>query len=244
MPQENEDQRIITGAWIDWDRVPENSYFRDVPALTTPDYFELPSPITFFTGENGSGKSSLLEALASACGFDRGGGTKRDLVHSDDMSSDLGHALHVSYNRSIPSGFFFRAETFFDLAKHAPVTRDVGVSGKAYTDYLGMSHGEGFLEFLQSQQYAGLYLMDEPEAALSVQRQLTLMLHMHYMAASGSQFIVITHSPVLLGMPEASILRFDEEGAAVCAWEETDAYQITKMFLDDREAVLHHLYSE
>ena len=182
--------------------------------------------------------------MASACGFERGGGNVRDYVRSDDAASELGRACHLARRRDVSNGYFFRAETFFNIATKMPMTRELGVSGKAARSYLEMSHGEGFLEFLQSQVYAGMFLMDEPEAALSPQRQLTLLLHMHRMAMSGSQFLVVTHSPILLGLPGSSIVKFCEDGIEECSWEETESYQISKMFLDDRDAILRHLLKD
>ena len=239
----DQDTRFVIDAWFDWSEVSEDSYFHKIPALTSSSAIPFSSNVTFLTGENGCGKSSVIEAVASACGFQRSGGTMRDYKHSDNSASELGRACHVSRNgrRPIDNGFFFRAETFFNIARGMPMTRDVGISGKAASTYLEMSHGEGFLEFLQSQQYAGLFLMDEPEAALSPQRQLTLLLHMHRMALSGSQFLIVTHSPILLGLPGSSILNFNESGIEECSWEDTESYQIMKMFLDSREAVLYHL---
>ena len=106
------------------------------------------------------------------------------------------------------------------------------------------SHGESFLNFMQTFDGPGLYLMDEPEAALSPQRQLTLLLHMARMAAGDAQFIVATHSPILLGLPGAEILSFDGEGIHPIGWEDTDSYQVTKLFLERREALLEKLFTE
>ena len=110
-------------------------------------------------------------------------------------------------------------------------------------DYHAQFHGESFLSFLQDEAREGVYLMDEPQAALSPQRQLTLMLHIHSMALEGSQFIIATHSPILLGMPEARILSFTDEGIRSIRYEETESYQITKLFLEQRESLLNKLFN-
>ena len=110
-------------------------------------------------------------------------------------------------------------------------------------DYHAQSHGESFLSFLQDEAREGVYLMDEPEAALSPQRQLTLMLHIHSMALEGSQFIIATHSPILLGLPEARILSFTDAGIHPICYEDTESYQITKLFLEQRESLLNKLFN-
>ena len=110
-------------------------------------------------------------------------------------------------------------------------------------DYHALSHGESFLTFLQDECREGVYLMDEPEAALSPQRQLTLMLHIHSMALEGSQFIIATHSPILLGLPGAQILNFSDEGIRPIRYEDTESYQITKLFLEQRESLLNKLFN-
>ena len=111
-------------------------------------------------------------------------------------------------------------------------------------DYHAQSHGESFLTFLQDECREGVYLMDEPEAALSPQRQLTLMRHIYYMAMEGSQFIIATHSPILLGLPGAQILSFSDEGIQPIRYEETESFQITKLFLERRKQMLEELFKD
>ena len=111
-------------------------------------------------------------------------------------------------------------------------------------DYHRVSHGESFLDFLSHSEQQGLYLMDEPEAALSPQRQLTLLIYILRMAEAGSQFIIATHSPILLGIPEAELLSFSEEGIVPCAYEDTESYQVTKMFLENRDRMIRLLTRE
>ena len=107
-----------------------------------------------------------------------------------------------------------------------------------------MSHGEGFLEIMLSRNAPGLYLMDEPESALSAGRQLALLAHMHRLAEQGAQFIVATHSPILLGLPGAQILQFDDDGVRPCDYEDTDAYRITASFINHRDVRLRHLFTD
>ena len=154
--------------------------------------------------------------------------------------------LTDSYVSRIPS-----LRSIDELEFHKNVTFLVGENGSGKSTLLEgiavacglheMSHGEGFLEILLSHTGKGLYLMDEPESALSTQRQLTLLEHMYRMANDGSQFIIATHSPILLGLPDAEILSFDENGVHPCDYEDTDSYQITRVFINHRESLLRHL---
>ena len=173
------------------------------------------------------------------CGFSAEGGSRNYRFSTYDDCSDLADALILYRKRAIPpSSFFLRAESFFTMATQA---RDYDRGRSAMSALHEMSHGEGFLEILLSHTGKGLYLMDEPESALSTQRQLTLLEHMYRMANDGSQFIIATHSPILLGLPDAEILSFDENGVHPCDYEDTDSYQITRVFINHRESLLRHL---
>ena len=214
------DDLIVSGLRIDWNMLTD-SYVSRIPSLRSIDELEFHKNVTFLVGENGSGKSTLLEGIAVACGFNAEGGTRNYRQYA------IG-----------PSSSFLRAESFFTLATQArEYSRGYGDMSRLHE----MSHGEGFLEILLSHTGKGLYLMDEPESALSTQRQLTLLEHMYRMANDGSQFIVATHSPILLGLPDAEILSFDENGVHPCDYEDTDSYQITRVFINHRESLLRHL---
>ena len=134
-----------------------------------------------------------------------------------------------------------RAESFYNVASEA--ARNYNDDG-CMTDFHARSHGESFLEFILENDEKGLYFMDEPEAALSPQRQLTLLLHLVKMAEKGSQFIIVTHSPILLGTPGADIVSFDEGELHRISYEETESYQVTKLFLENREVMLRQLLQE
>lgn len=233
---------FIREAVIDWDAVDEDSYLCRIPAFRDFDRLAFERSITFFAGENGTGKSTLLEGIAVAYGFNPEGGTRGYHFNTYRDVSELDEAIHLirgSVKRD--SGYFFRAESFFNVATAAMV--DYNDDG-TMPDYHAQSHGESFLSFLQNESGAGLYLMDEPEAALSPQRQLTLMRYIHLMAAEGSQFIIATHSPILLGMPNAQILNFTEDGICPIEYEETESYQITKLFFQRREQLLKALLED
>ena len=231
---------LLTAIEIDWDRIEEYSYLRKIEALCGLDRVEFSSPVTFFVGENGSGKSTLLEAIAVAWGFNPEGGTRNYSFSTYDSHSELHEALRITKGfRRARWGYFLRAESFYNVASmeeayNAPVGRSQHLHER--------SHGESFLAMVQRQfQAEGLYLMDEPEAALSPQRQLTLLAELHRLAGEGAQFIIVTHSPILLGLPGAQILSFDNGTLHPCSYEETDSVRVTSMFLNHRELVLKNL---
>ena len=227
---------------IDWNVVPRDSYLRDISALKGFSRLAFESNVTFFAGENGTGKSTLLEGIAVAYGYNPEGGTKNYHFSTYQDVSELEEAIRlVKGYRKRNSGYFFRAESFFNVAT---VTKLQYNDDGRLPDYHAQSHGESFLTFLQDEAREGVYLMDEPEAALSPQRQLTLMRHIYYMAMEGSQFIIATHSPILLGLPGAQILSFSEEGIQPIRYEETESYQITKLFLERRKQMLDELFKD
>lgn len=231
-------EQFIQGLIIDWDKIQRNSYLRRIPALKGLNQLEFDNPITFFVGENGSGKSTLLEAIAIAYGFNPEGGTRNYSFSTYDSHSELYDAMRLvrGYCRA-GWGYFLRAESFYNVA-----TKEEEYFNYASEHYHEKSHGESFLAIAQSQlKPNGLYIFDEPEAALSPQRQLTLLREIHECAKAGSQFIIVTHSPILLGMPDAEILSFDDGCIHPCEYEDTDSYRVTERFINDREQMLRRL---
>lgn len=227
---------------IDWDKLEDGSYVKEIPALNSLREFQFRKRITFFVGENGSGKSTLLEALAIAKGLNPEGGTRNYNFSTYDDYSMLKSAITFQSGMLKPKwSYFLRAESFYNVASEA--ARNYNDDG-CMTDFHARSHGESFLEFILENDEKGLYFMDEPEAALSPQRQLTLLLHLVKMAEKGSQFIIVTHSPILLGTPDADIISFDEGKLHRISYEETESYQVTKLFLENREVMLRQLLQE
>lgn len=227
---------------IDWDKLEDGSYVKEIPALNSLREFQFRKRITFFVGENGSGKSTLLEALAIAKGLNPEGGTRNYNFSTYDDYSTLKSAITFQSGMLKPKwSYFLRAESFYNVASEA--ARNYNDDG-CMTDFHARSHGESFLEFILENDEKGLYFMDEPEAALSPQRQLTLLLHLVKMAEKGSQFIIVTHSPILLGTPDADIVSFDEGELHRISYEETESYQVTKLFLENREVMLWQLLQE
>ena len=224
----------LQGLRIDWESIPQDSYVHNILALKSISEMKFDKGITFLVGENGSGKSTLLEAIAVAFGYNAEGGTRNYNFSTYKDISPLSDSITLIKGFRRPKfGYFFRAETFFNVAT-ASMLKYGG------DDYHSNSHGEGNLKFLAYDK-PGLYLMDEPEAALSPARQLTLLKHIHDMSQNGAQFIIATHSPILLGCPNANIFSFDDENIAPCKYEETLSYQITKRFLCDRKHMLEEI---
>ncbi len=199
--------------------------------------------VTFFAGENGSGKSTLLEAIAEKCGFNPAGGNRNHAYGHYRTESGLASDLTISWRRSqIKAGFCLRAESFFNFATYMD---EVGPPGGM--SFHQQSHGESFLaafsRYLDSD--VGIYLLDEPEAALSPARQLAFLRILYDLSfPRRGQFIIATHSPILLAFPGASILWFDEHGLAPIEYGETEHYRITKRFLDNPESYFATLFSD
>lgn len=236
-------EQFIQRLSINWDKIDRNSYLRKIEAIKELDELVFEKPITFFVGENGSGKSTLLEALAVAYGFNPEGGTKNYSFSTYDTHSQLHEAIKVSKGfRKAKWGYFLRAESFYNVATKEEEYADIDHPSQKYHE---KSHGESFLALAQNQlRPNGLYLFDEPEAALSPQRQLTLLMEIYSCAKQGSQFIIVTHSPILLGIPDAQIMSFDDGTVHNCEYEDTESYKVTEMFINNREVLLGRLLSE
>lgn len=221
---------------ICWEEISSSSYLRDVPAVRSLKTLTFHSPVTFFCGENGTGKTTVLRALAEAWGLNSDGGT-RNYIADEERRSELSYAIRM--NKGNPSCFrsFFRADCFRMTMERAEDEYECKYGNRSLEE---QSHGEGFLSFLQSFNGRGLYFMDEPDAALSVQNQLALMCKMMEMTKKNAQFIIATHSPILLGFPDAEILDFDGGSISPCVYEETESFLLTSAFLRDRGSFIRH----
>ena len=220
-----------------------------LPAVYHLDVLQLHPQVTFFVGENGSGKSTLLEAIAVAWGFNPEGGTKNFRFGTRISHSELERYLRLSKGIPAPrDGFFLRAESFFNVATEierldaepapAPPVID-SYGGKSLHE---QSHGECFMALLLNRFGGkGLYLLDEPEAALSAQRQLAVLSRIHDLVMDDSQFIIATHSPILMAYPNATIYSFSVDGIKKVDYYETEHYQVTRDFLIDHERMLNSL---
>lgn len=237
---------IIKSLRIDWNKISVDSYLRKIPALSRLESMDFSSGITFFEGSNGSGKSTLLEAIAVSYGFNPEGGTKNANFNNFYDLSELHNAVILAKGSTWKaSGYFFRAESFFNLSSYMDETDRHNPYGPTFGKELhNQSHGESFLNFINHYCGRGLYILDEPEAALSPQNQLAVLCRIAEMAKEGSQFIIATHSPILLGIPDAQIMSFSEEGIAPCQYERTQSYVITKAFLCNRERMLKEILAD
>jgi predicted ATPase len=219
-----------------------DDYRRNVPAMRGFESIELQTPVTFFVGENGSGKSTIIEALAVAAGFNEEGGSKNfrfETVRRDE-EGERPLFFHLTRSPRNPSdGYFLRAESFYNVATEIDrlsVTR--GYGGVSLHE---QSHGEAFLALLLNRFLGdGLYILDEPEAALSPARQLALLARMHQLVQQGSQFLVATHSPIVMAYPHATILLLDD-GLREVQYEETEHYLVMRDFLNHRKKMLEEL---
>ncbi|WP_019120597.1 AAA family ATPase [Brevibacillus massiliensis] len=228
----------------------EETYPFSIPAIRGLDTLDFVNGVTFFVGENGSGKSTLLEAIAYQCGFHTAGGGKNNYYNVDSSQAALGEYIRLSWLPKITQGFFLRAESFYHfatyldrLAKDDPSFNYRGYGGRSLHE---QSHGESFLSlFLNRFGGKGIYLLDEPEAALSPARQLAFLRLIHQLVNGGNaQFIIATHSPILLGYPDAKIFSFDSDGIESVRYEDTEHYQITKGFLNRTEKFLADLFRD
>lgn len=242
---------FVNGLTIDWNKVDPDSYLHRITALSGMESLSFEAPVTFFVGENGTGKSTLLEAIAAAYGLNPEGGSRDFCFSTRESHSSLyeGMVLKKGY-RSPRDNFFLRAESFYNVATQVEEYRGDDDPAIYYRRYGGrslheQSHGESFLALMQNRfQGQGFYLLDEPEAALSPQRQLTLLICIHRLVREGSQFLIASHSPILLGLPGAEILSFDEGAVHSVEYTKTESYQVTEMFLNHREYLLKRLLEE
>ena len=203
--------------------------------------------VTFFVGENGTGKSTLLEAIAVAYGFNAEGGTKNFNFSTNSTHSELCDYLTISKSKYAKDGFFLRAESFYNVATNID---ELDKEASLLQSYGGISlhkqsHGESFLSLVHNRFGGnGVYILDEPEAALSPSRLLTLIAEIDRLVKNNSQFIIATHSPILMAFPNAQIYQLTEDGIETVSYKQTEHYQLTKRFLENPEQILQYLLED
>ncbi len=231
------------------DRVPFADHPFTIPAIRDLDAMEFEQPVTFLVGENGAGKSTLLEAIAVGCGLNAEGGSRNFNFSTRSSHSSLAGFLRLSRSpRRVRDSFFLRAESFFNVATEIEaLDREPGAGARIINGFGGrslheQSHGEAFFAlFMNRLRGAGLFLLDEPEAALSPIRQLSFLSRLHQLVQDGAQFVIATHSPILMAYPQAAIFLMADGAPSPIAYRDTEHYQVTRNFLNRTEQMLDQL---
>jgi predicted ATPase len=218
------------------------TYPFNIPAFSSGIDLTFNNKVTFFVGENGSGKSTLLEALAECCGFSPEGGNRDHNRAAFAERSPLAQALRLSWRPKVVEGFFMRAESFYNFASYIDEVSNLQAYGGKSLH--AQSHGESFLSLFVHRFEQGLYILDEPEAALSPQRQLSFLRIIHDLTTPGhAQFLIATHSPIILSYPGAVLYSLDEGDIRQIDYRETKHFQLTRDFLNSPESFFKHLFA-
>jgi predicted ATPase len=246
-----EAKHYLLRAQMLWDRVEDKTaYPFSLPVLKGFDSVAFHPKVTFFVGENGAGKSTLIEALAVAWGFNAEGGSKNFNFSTAMAHADLHKYLRLQKGMvRAKDGFFLRAESFFNVATAIEKLDEEPTVGDKITPAYGgsslhvQSQGESFFALFENRLRGhGLYIFDEPEAALSPTRQLSMLVRMHDLVVKNSQFIIATHSPIIMAYPDAWIYQISSSGINRVAYEDTEHYQVTKAFLANPKRMLNELF--
>lgn len=230
---------------------PEDEYVKCLPIIRSFSRIEL-SNVTFIVGENGTGKSTLIEAIAQSCGFNSEGGSKNFSFSTRVQPSPLSKFMYIEKTLKRPrDGYFLRAESFFNVATEIEkLDAQPAASPKLIEGYGGrslheMSHGESFFALMTHRFFGnGLYILDEPEAALSPSRVMAMLTLIYDLTKKDSQFIIATHSPILLAFPNAVIYELNDDKIQKTSYKNTSTYNIMKQFLDSPERMVRYLIGE
>lgn len=251
--ERSSESQYIRGIKLERDSISSfENYPFHLPSIKNLNELSFHPNVTYFVGENGMGKSTLLEAIAIAAGFNPEGGSFNFNFSTYNSHSSLERHIKLIKGIQKPKdGFFLRAETFYNVASNIEALDSEPSSASRIIESFGgvslheQSHGESFwATFMNRFRGQGIYLLDEPEAALSPLRQLSMLAHIHELVQNDSQFIIATHSPIIMAYPNAKIIELTEEGAKETSLEETNHYHIMKQFFDNKDRVLHHLLNE
>lgn len=241
-----EHDHFLRAIYLKRDAVPDfKRYPFAIPAVRSlKSELKLDASVTFFVGDNGSGKSTLVEAIAVAAGFNAEGGSRNFNFHTRRSESDLHTFIQLVRGVRRPrDGYFLRAESFFNVATEVERLGPQVLDSHGGKSLHEQSHGESFLQ-LATNRFGdnGLYILDEPEAALSPQRQLSLLAIIHRLVSDGTQFVIATHSPILMAYPDAVIYQLGPKGIRRVDYEATEHFQITRDFLNGRDRYFRHLF--
>ena len=237
-------KHFLLSVQIKREKVPSfDEYPYSLPVCRNLEKMEFHPGVTFIIGENGAGKSTLLEAIAVGCGFNAEGGSRNFRFSTRTTHSSLHEVLEMHRGVKWPKdGFFLRAESFYNVATEV---ERLGVVGYGDTPLHEQSHGESFMTLVLDRfRGQGLYLLDEPEAALSPTRQLALIARIHQLVGESSQFVIATHSPILMAYPGACIYGLTEETVGRVEYTDTEHYSVTRHFLNNHESILKELLEE
>jgi predicted ATPase len=225
----------------------DDSYISSLPVveyLNKYNELSFDQDVTFFVGENGTGKSTIIEAIAVCAGFNAEGGSKNFNFETKQTVSNLSKYMTIVKAAYEKDGFFLRVESFYNVASQVE-DLELNLDGYGGKPLHNQSHGESFLALIQNRfRGDGLYILDEPEAALSPLRQLTLLLEIRELVKKNSQFIIATHSPILLAYPNATIYEISENGINKVDYHECEHFKLMKQFLDNPDRMLKYLFNE
>ncbi len=227
------------------EKIDKSKYPFNIPVLKNFEELKLKSPVTFFVGENGSGKSTLIEAIALAIGLNAEGGSQNFAFKTNDSHSELYKDLIISKTGNRPTTkYFLRAESFYNVASEIENLGTDAIISHGGKSLHHLSHGEAFLQLIENRFYdKGLYILDEPESALSPLRQMKLLVLINELVKNGSQFIIATHSPILLSYPNANIYDFDNNMNEI-PYKDTENYKLYELFINNQEMMIERLLSE
>jgi predicted ATPase len=246
-------RNFLVRATVLREKVPSlRDYPFSIPAIGNLDFIEFKEPVTYFIGENGSGKSTLLEAIAVALGLNPEGGSRNFNFSTRASHSDLKDYLRLTRSpRRARDSFFLRAESYFNVATQIDALDEDPLAGPPIINSYGgkslheQSHGESFFAlFMNRFRGDGFYILDEPEAALSPTRQLAFLSRLHELVGEGSQFLIATHSPILMAYPQAAIYLLADGAPYLIPYRETEHYRVTRNFLTRTEQMLDILLNE
>lgn len=249
-PMLNSHSQYVRSIRLKKENVPNDKQFPfNLPFIKNLEELSFHPNVTFIVGENGMGKSTLLEGIAVAYGFNPEGGTLNFRFSSYDSHSNLDEFIRMARGVNRPKDhFFFRAETFYNVATNIEEMDQIPSPAPKVIDSFGgkslheQSHGESFFAaFNERFQGEGLYILDEPESALSPLRQISMLSRINELVQQNSQLIISTHSPILMAYPNAKIIEITEKGMHETSLEQTNHYLIMKQFFEDQERLLHHL---